>query len=88
MQENWLAFQQQVAIDTGYSWPDFVVKEFEEYLRCGILAHGFLRAKCESYHFERLVAVRGCCLALLMSARLFAHPNPIQGIRFLKGGNQ
>jgi hypothetical protein len=65
VQENWLTFQQQVAMDTGHSLPDFVVKEFEEYLRCGILAHGFLRAKCESCNFERLVAFsckrRGFC---------------------------
>lgn len=65
MQENWLTFQQQVAMDTGHNLPDFVVKEFEEYLRCGILAHGFLQAKCESCNFERLVAFsckrRGFC---------------------------
>ena len=51
--------------DAGYPLPDFVVKEFEEYLRCGILAHGFLRAQCESCHFEHLVAFsckrRGFC---------------------------
>lgn len=65
IQNNWLSFQRQVEGDTGYPLPDFVVKEFEEYLRCGILAHGFLRAKCESCHFEHLVAFsckrRGFC---------------------------
>ena len=48
IQENWLTFQQQVEHDLGYPLPDFVIKEFEEYLRCGILAHGFLRAQCTS----------------------------------------
>ncbi|HPI40751.1 MAG TPA: transposase, partial [Pseudobdellovibrionaceae bacterium] len=37
----------------------------EEYFRCGILAHGFLRAQCESCHLEHLVAFsckrRGIC---------------------------
>jgi hypothetical protein len=45
--------------------PDFVKKEFEEYLKCGILAHGFLRAKCDSCKHERLLAFsckrRGFC---------------------------
>ncbi len=65
VQNNWLSFQEQVGRDAGYPLPDFVVKEFEEYLRCGILAHGFLRAQCESCHFEHLVAFsckrRGFC---------------------------
>lgn len=65
IQNNWLSFQEQVERDTGYPLPDFVVKEFEEYLRCGILAHGFLRAQCESCKFEHLVAFsckrRGFC---------------------------
>jgi hypothetical protein len=42
-----------------------VLKEFREYLRCGILAHGFLRCRCESCHNEHLVAFsckrRGFC---------------------------
>ena len=65
IQNNWLSFQNQIEEDTGYPLPDFVIKEFEEYLRCGILAHGFLRAQCESCHFEHLVAFsckrRGFC---------------------------
>jgi hypothetical protein len=28
-------------------WPAFVRREFEAYLRCGILAHGLLRVRCE-----------------------------------------
>lgn len=65
VQENWLSFQQQVEEDLGRGLPDFVIKEFEEYLRCGILAHGFLRAKCESCSHEMLIAFsckkRGFC---------------------------
>lgn len=65
VQENWRTFEAQVVRDTGYALPDFVVKEFEEYLRCGILAHGFLRAQCEKCHHEMLVAFsckrRGFC---------------------------
>jgi hypothetical protein len=42
-----------------------VNEEFESYLRCGVLAYGFLRLKCEGCKSERLVAFsckkRGFC---------------------------
>ena len=56
VQENLETFLQQVNEECGRPLPDFVEKEFREYLRCGILAHGFLRSKCESCHNEHLVA--------------------------------
>ena len=43
IQENLASFPENFTAETGSHLPDFVVKEFEEYLRCGILAHGFLR---------------------------------------------
>ena len=47
------------------SLPEYVREEFEEYLRCGVLEHGFLRVVCEQCHAERLVAFsckkRGFC---------------------------
>ena len=36
VQANWRTFQEQVQYDMGYPLPDFVIKEFEEYLRCGV----------------------------------------------------
>ena len=45
--------------------PQYVQTEFEEYLKCGRLEHGFLRVQCESCHKEQLVAFsckrRGFC---------------------------
>ena len=45
--------------------PKYVRAEFEEYLKCGCLEHGFLRVKCASCQHERLVAFsckrRGFC---------------------------
>jgi len=45
--------------------PKYVQNEFEEYLKCGILSHGFLRVRCECCHHERHVAFsckcRGFC---------------------------
>jgi len=45
--------------------PDTVQQEFEAYLKCARLEHGFLRVRCESCHAEHLVAFsckqRGFC---------------------------
>ncbi len=38
----------------GKSLPVHVHQEFEAYLKCGRLEHGFLRVRCDSCHFERL----------------------------------
>ena len=42
--------------EQGTALPAYVEKEFEAYLKCGRLEHGFLRVRCESCHLERLVA--------------------------------
>ena len=31
---------------------DYVQREFEDYLACGCLAHGFLRVRCNDCHAE------------------------------------
>ena len=45
--------------------PVHVQREFEAYLKCGRLEHGFLRVRCADCHAERLVAFsckrRGFC---------------------------
>jgi len=65
VQQNLLSFYQRLELEQGGGLPDFVKKEFDEFLKCGILAHGFLRAKCESCRHEKLVAFsckrRGFC---------------------------
>ena len=49
----------------GVGLPAFVVAEFRKFLRCGVLAHGFARVRCEDCAFERLVPFsckgRGFC---------------------------
>jgi hypothetical protein len=42
--------------EQGRSLPYHVQKEFDQYLKCGRLAHGFLRVQCSTCHHERLVA--------------------------------
>ena len=52
-------------VEQGKPLPHHVQKEFDEYLKCGRLEHGFLRVQCCSCHKERLVAFsckrRGFC---------------------------
>ena len=55
-----------VDIDTGGAGlPKFVTDEFDAFLACGILAHGFLRLRCDGCMEEKLVAFsckrRGIC---------------------------
>ena len=49
----------------GRSLPTHVHREFEAYLKCGRLEHGFLRVRCATCRLERLVAFsckkRGFC---------------------------
>ena len=64
VQEYWPEFQAELASHGRYL-PAYVTKEFDEYLKCGRLEHGFLRVRCESCHDEKLVAFsckkRGFC---------------------------
>ena len=48
IQSNLTKFIDQVEAEKGYPQPNFVIKEFYDYLDCGILAKGFLRLHCES----------------------------------------
>jgi len=58
-------FFAQVEAHTGSSVPQFIKDEFEAFLECGILAHGFLRLRCRECAHEKLVAFsckcRGSC---------------------------
>jgi hypothetical protein len=49
--------------------PKFIIREFEEYLRCGLLSEGCLHLACRSCGYSLLVALsckrRGFCPACL-----------------------
>ena len=40
----------------GAELQGYVEQEFEDYLKCGRLEHGFLRFRCDSCHAEHIVA--------------------------------
>ena len=64
VEEYYPAFKVQWAAE-GKELPDYVQREFEDYLKCGCLEHGFYRVRCESCHEERLLGFsckkRGFC---------------------------
>ena len=69
----------------------FVKQEFDDYLKCGLLEHGFLRVKCGACSRERLVAFsckrRGFCPScgarrmIESAAHLVDHVLPEQPVR-------
>ena len=65
VQEQLETFLAQVEAETGVSLPKFIKDEFDGFLECGILAHGFLRLRCAECAHEKLVAFsckrRGIC---------------------------
>jgi len=64
VEEYYPVFEAQWAAE-GRVLPDYVRQEFDEYLKCGCLEHGFLRVQCGTCHAEHLVAFsckrRGFC---------------------------
>ncbi len=75
----------------GGALPAFVKQEFDDYLKCGLLEHGFLRVKCDACRHEHLVAFsckhRGFCPScgarrmVESAAHLVDHVLPEQPIR-------
>jgi hypothetical protein len=65
VQEELASFLAQVEEQTGAGLAQFVKDEFEAFLECGILAHGFLGRRCAECAHEKLVAFsckrRGFC---------------------------
>ena len=62
---NLASFQRFAEERSGRPLPTYVTDEFAAYLRCGVLACGFVRARCPGCGFDRLVAFsckhRGVC---------------------------
>jgi hypothetical protein len=64
--EHLETFRAPLAADpTAKGLPPYVQEEFEAYLRCGILAHGFVRLGCDHCPHQMLLAFsckkRGFC---------------------------
>jgi hypothetical protein len=64
VEQHYPAFR-KLRAESGRPLPGYVEQEFEAYLTCGRLEHGFLRVRCEEWHAEKLIAFsckrRGFC---------------------------
>jgi len=65
VQQHAATFFEQAEAAAGADLPQFVKDEFDPFLECGILAHGFLRLRCGDCGNDKLVAFsctrRGFC---------------------------
>ena len=65
VQQHAATFFEQAESAVGAGLPQFVRDEFDAFLECGILAHGFLRLHCGDCGHDKLVAFsckrRGFC---------------------------
>jgi hypothetical protein len=53
--ETWLAGC-RLPDEAGFSVAGYIEQDFREYLQCGILAHGFARARCAGCGYNFLIA--------------------------------
>ena len=53
--ETWLAGCRQ-SDEEGFLVADYIEQDFRKYLACGILAHGFARARCAGCGYDFLIA--------------------------------
>lgn len=55
--------------ESGHPVPKFIKKEFESFLRCGVLSYGFARVYCQTCKNDRLIGFpckkRGFCASYL-----------------------
>ena len=65
VQQHAASFFAHTEVSTGAELPRFIKDEFEAFLECGILAHGFLRLRCGECGHDKLLAFsckrRGFC---------------------------
>lgn len=73
VKQNWVSFVAKCDAE-NHPVPRFVKREFEAYLRCGVLDYGFARVYCQKCRYDRLIAFSckkrgfcGSCLARRMS---------------------
>ena len=85
VQQHAATFFAQAEAEAGADLPQFVKDEFDAFLECGILAHGFLRLRCGECGHDKLVAFsckrRGFCpscgvLSLPIPLRLLLAAQP------------
>ena len=52
VERRWPEFKAMLS-EQGKQLPGYVVREFDDYLKCGRLEHGFLRVRCDNCHHAK-----------------------------------
>ena len=73
VQDYYPAFKTHLAVQ-GTALPAYVEREFEDYLRCGRLEHGFMRVRCDSCHAGQPVRKWVLSVPLPFRYLLASHP--------------
>ncbi len=72
VQQHVAPFMAHTEASTGLELSRFINDEFEAFLACGILTHGFLRLRCGEFGHNKLLAFsckrRGCNLPRALHA--------------------
>jgi ribosomal protein S27E len=93
VQRHYYSFVQHLESEGKYL-PNYVAREFEKFLECGILQNGFLRLRCSECKHENLVPFsckgRGFCpscggrrlaeTSILLSEHIFPQKTPVRQI--------
>ena len=80
VQEHIESFLAQVEAESGVALPEFVKDEFDAFLACGILAHGFLRLRCAvPMRSWSLFRASGAAFALVAARGAWRRPPPTLG---------
>jgi hypothetical protein len=74
VQQHVATFFEQTEAAAGADLPQFVKDEFDAFLECGILAHGFLRLRCGDCGHDKLVAFSASAEAFARRAEPGAWP--------------
>ncbi|PDN04591.1 hypothetical protein AWE19_11005 [Escherichia coli] len=65
--------------EQGKELPGYVQREFEEFLQCGRLEHGFLRVRCESCRGARRIRKKSYAKVFRASVRAETSRLPVCG---------
>jgi hypothetical protein len=58
--------------DEGRKLPLYIQREFDDYLKCGLLEHGFLRVRCETCRY-------GLCVSSGLLTLISMYAKPVVG---------
>ena len=91
VQTHFESWSSEYSLHNNGALPRYVENDFRSYIKCGILAYGFARARCKDCGYDFLIALsfkgRGVCVScttkymVQIAAHLMVNVLPIVSIR-------